>query len=196
MSFTFLRPFWFFFFALFSATSWLFYLRYIVSSQRTELQNFFHFEGNFLVFNHLEVDQPSSLQPGVLRRHRPPSVPWCVSGSHKTGRSRRRRREPRCRCWRRCDQFHPSGRRRMKRRTPLLAEVASGNCRCTRASVTMQGESLFWKVKSSSCPDGPRHRTRGRMFSGGITWPAISLLRQLTTHRTSQICGFAFSQFN
>lgn len=38
-------------------------------------------------------------------------------------------------------------------------------------SVTMRGEPLFWKVKSSSWPDGPLHKMRGRMFPGGITWP-------------------------
>lgn len=39
--------------------------------------------------------------------------------------------------------------------------------------ITICGESLFWKVKSSSCPDGPLHRTSGRIFSGGITWPEM-----------------------
>lgn len=50
-------------------------------------------------------------------------------------------------------------------------------------SVTMEGESLFWKVKSSSWPEGPLQRTMGRMFSGGITWPAqMTMIKRCFTN--------------
>lgn len=128
-------------------------------------------EGNHTLF---------SCWPDASVRHWLPSEKWSVLHTHRKGRNTQLHLEPRYKCWRECARSHPS----VSKETQIAVYVSNvsvlkeiplrGLCNsiCMSVFVTMHGESLFWKVKSSSWPDGPLHKTRGRIFSGGITWPA------------------------
>lgn len=159
------------------------------------------FQSNFLVFGHFQANKPSSWQPDELRHHWPPNAPWSFSSSHKKGRSTQRRRAPRYRCWRQCDQFHPSGKRKLQgrlckqwtSRSLLLSESFRKRFVHTCIShhawrVSVLESEVQLLARRATAQDEGKDVPRGNH----MTCNFIAVL----IHIAVQMCEFAFLQFN